>query len=191
MKKLFRLALIVSLVLCVDMASAQTIKLGYINSKELIQMMPELDSAQVKLEAYSKELQQQSEEIMVEYNKKLNDYKAKAETYTPAINEQKRKELTDIETRYQEFAQIAQRDLQEQEGALMAPIIAKAKEAIRKAAKANAITIVFDYSTGVFDQSAVIYVDEATTVDLMPLVKADLKIVDKKPAATPAAAVKK
>lgn len=190
MKKLFKLALIVSLVLCVDMATAQTVKFGYINSKELIQMMPELDSAQVKLEAYSKELQEQSEAIMVEYNKKLNDYKAKAETYTPAINEQKRKELSDLETRYQEFAQVAQRDLQEQEGNLMAPIIAKAKEAIRKVAKANGITMVFDYSVGVFDQSAVLYVDEATTVNLLPLVKADLKIVDKKPAA-PAAAVQR
>ena len=64
----------------------------------------------------------------------------------------------------------------------MAPIIEKAKQAIQKVAKANNITMVFDMSSAA---NQIIYHDAAVVVDMLPLVKAELKLKSK-----PATAVK-
>ena len=76
-----------------------------------------------------------------------------------------------MQTRLQEFNAIAQRDLQNQMATLMKPVVEKARQAIHKAAKANNITMVFDLS-----QSTIIYHDQANTVNMLPLIKAELKL---------------
>ena len=50
-------------------------------------------------------------------------------------------------------------------------VMKKAQDAIDKVAKAQGLAYVFDLATG-----AIIYIDEANTVNLLPLVKAELGI---------------
>ena len=55
---------------------AQNLKFGHINSDELIQTMPEYDSATVKLEKFRKELVNQLELMSVELNNKSYTYES-------------------------------------------------------------------------------------------------------------------
>lgn len=159
------------LFLCAAGVSAQNFKFGHINSQELLAAMPERDSAEAKLKKYAKDLQDQIETLQVEFNKKYQDYLQKKATFTDAIREVKEKELNDLQQRSQEFEQTAQQDYQRMQGELMKPIMEKADGAIKKVAKANGFTYVFDIGSGV-----VMYFSDQS-IDVLPLVKKELGIV--------------
>lgn len=171
MKNLLKLVLLTAFVVMCGTISAQQIKLGHINSQELITAMPEFDSVQVKLETYSTELRQQLEEISVEFNTKFQKFQKEQATYTASVRAQKEKELQDINARLQQFQQDAQDDFETVRRELMSPVMSKADEAIKKVAAANGFTAVFDSAGG-----SLLYTDPKTMTDVMPLVKTELKI---------------
>ena len=71
---------------------------------------------------------------MVEFNNKLADYtKLVNDKNTPmsdSVKQLKEKELNDLKTRYDEFAQMSQQDMQKRQGELLEPIIVKAQNAV-------------------------------------------------------------
>ena len=67
--------------------------------------------------------------------------------------------------------QQAEQDFSSRQETLLSPVMKKAQDAIDKVAKAQGLAYVFDLATG-----AIIYIDEANTVNLLPLVKAELGI---------------
>ena len=72
-----------------------------------------------------------------------------------------------MNTRLQEFNQVAQQELQKKEQELMEPIIKKANEAINEIAKAGGYSVIME-------TSAMVYFDEAQVKDITPEVKAKL-----------------
>ena len=88
MKTLFKLTLALAVVaVCGSTASAQ--KFGYINMAELVTLMPESDSASVKLQALQKELGDQLDAVQVEFNTKYQEYQKNQATYSEAVNQLK------------------------------------------------------------------------------------------------------
>jgi len=175
MKNLIKLAA-VKLVLVAVMFVAggsslfgQQIKLGYINSQELVMAMPERVEVASKLEKLATELGNQMDEIRVEFTTKYEEYQQNSATYSPAIKTQKEKELQTLSERLQQFQQDAQADLETAQDELMRPLVQKAQDAIEKVAKDNKFTTVFDTASGIF-----LYVDDTTMVDVLPLVKKEL-----------------
>jgi outer membrane protein len=165
MKKVLKLTLAVVCVMFSTSLFAQ--KIGRISSQEVVVNMAEYKEAQTQLEALAKDLQAQMETIQVEMNTKIQEYQKGAETMTDAVRQLKEKELNDLNTRLQEFNQVAQQELQKKEQELMEPIIKKANEAITEVSKAGGYTVIFE--TG-----SMIYFDEAQVKDITPEVKAKL-----------------
>ncbi len=151
-------------------ASAQQ-KLGHINSQEVIALMPERDSALVKLQAYGKELTETQQAMEEDFNTKLKAYQEKKATWSQAIVEAKEKELGDLEQRIRQFRQTAENEFGQRQQTFFAPIMEKAQNAINKVAKAKGLIYVFDLSAG-----SVIYIDDIQSVNLLPLVKSELGI---------------
>jgi len=148
----------------------QNIKLGHINSQELLEAMPETDSAQKKLEKLTKDLQSQLESMQVELNNKYQDYLSKRDTYSELIRQTKEDELQTIQQRIQQFSQTAEQDIQKKRSELYKPILDKANKAIDEVGKENGFTYIFDLSAGV-----VVFHSENST-DILPLVKEKLKL---------------
>ena len=165
MKKVLKLTLAVVCVMFSTSLFAQ--KIGRISSQEVVVNMAEYKEAQTQLEALAKDLQAQMETIQVEMNTKIQEYQKGAETMTDAVRQLKETELNDLNTRLQEFNQVAQQELQKKEQELMQPIIKKANEAITEVSKAGGYTVIFE--TG-----QMIYFDEAQVKDITPEVKAKL-----------------
>ena len=163
MKKVLKLTLAVVCVMFSTSLFAQ--KIGRISSQEVVVNMAEYKEAQTQLEALAKDLQAQMETIQVEMNTKIQEYQKGAETMTDAVRQLK--EINDLNTRLQEFNQVAQQELQKKEQELMEPIIKKANEAITEVSKAGGYTVIFE--TG-----SMIYFDEAQVKDITPEVKAKL-----------------
>ncbi len=145
----------------------KVIKLGHINSNELLQIMPGKDSAQNTLQKTAKEMETTMKTMQTELEQRYSDFMEKQSQMSDLIKQTKQKELQDMAARIEEFQQNAQKKLQEEERRLLTPIIEKAKTAIAEVAKENKYTYVFDSGIG-----ALLYQDESD--DLMPLVKKKL-----------------
>ena len=169
MKKLFILA---AALFAIGTVSAQ--KLARINVQEVVMAMPEFEQAQKNLDTFGKDLQEQMEQIQVEFNNKLADFEKNQATMAASVKQMKQQELQQLQQRYAEFQQIAQQDFQKKQSELLEPVQKKAQEAINKVAKANGYVVVFDTSV-----PSLAYVDEAQTADIAPLVKKELGIVEK------------
>lgn len=169
MKKFLKLTLAVALMLCATAASAQ--KFGRVDLAAIVPNMPEFKEAQTNLEAYGTDLQNQLEQIQVEFNQKYVEYEKNVSTYTDAIRQMKEQELTEIQERYNQYQQQAAQDMQTQQSVLMQPVYEKANNAIQKVAKANGFAAVFDLAAG-----PMVYYDETLMTNLMPLVYTELGI---------------
>jgi outer membrane protein len=145
----------------------KAVKIGHINSNELLSAMPERAKIQTELETYANDLRSTLETMRKEYETKIQEFQAKQDVMTDVIKNSKVKEITDLEKRITEFQQTAEADLQKKEQELLQPVIDKAKDAINTVAKENAYTYVLDSSVGV-----VLYSVEGD--DILPLVKKKL-----------------
>ncbi|MCI1640465.1 MAG: OmpH family outer membrane protein, partial [Bacteroidales bacterium] len=67
--------------------SGQSIKFGHVDFNQLIQLMPEMDSARVKLAAASKETQDTYDSMLAEFQTKAQEYQNKNATWTPAVKQ--------------------------------------------------------------------------------------------------------
>ena len=141
-------------------ATAQT-KFAHVNFGELVQLMPEADSAMVQLEAANNEAQETYNSMVSEFQSKYDQFEQKQASWTPAVRESKQKELMDIQTRVQEFQQAIQQDMSQLQNTLMAPIYQKAQEVVTNLAKEKGVIYVYDSST-------LLYVDDAQSIDLTP-----------------------
>ena len=150
-------------------AMAQNFKFGHINSDELIQAMPEFDSATVKLEKFRKELVNALELMSVELNNKNDAYNKESKNLTDLVKQTKEQELVDMNRRIQEFQTNAQTQLQNKQAELFQPIYAKVDKAIKDVGKENGFIYVFDVAKG-----ALLYFDETKSTNIMALVKTKL-----------------
>lgn len=142
-------------------------KLGYIDSNELLDLMPGKDSIQNVLVNYGKTLEGQLQAMYAEYQTKIQDYQANSRTMSDIIRQTKEKELADLETRIQTFQQQADTDLQNKQVELLQPMLDKAKNAIEAVAKENGYTYIFDVGTGAF-----LFYDKGDNI--LPLVRTKL-----------------
>ena len=159
-------------ILGIGTVSAQ--KFARVNLQEIVVTMPEFSEAQKNLEAFGKDLQEQMEQIQVEFNNKLADFEKNQATMAASVKQMKQQELQQLQQRFTEFQQIAQQDFQKKEAELIEPVQNKAQEAINKIAKAAGYIAVFNTSV-----PSLAYFDEAQLVDIAALVKKELGITDK------------
>ncbi len=171
MKRFIGIALFLAIIaLSGQNASAQNIKFGHINSDELIQSMPEFDSASVKLEKFRKDLINALELMTVELNNKSDAYNKDSKNYTDIVKQTKEQELTDMNKRIQEFQNNAQQQLQEKQSELFQPIMAKVDKAIKDVGKENGFVYIFSVGQG----SSLLFFDESKSTNIMALAKAKL-----------------
>jgi len=150
-------------------AIAQNFKFGHINSDELIQSMPEYDSATVKLEKFRKELVNALELMQVELNTKSEAYQKENKNLSDIVKQTKEQELMDMQKRIQDFQTNAQTQLQNKQTEVFQPIYTKVDKAIKDVGKENGFFYVFDVAKG-----ALLYFDEAKSINVMALVKTKL-----------------
>lgn len=150
-------------------ASAQDLKLAYVDFNEIIMLMPEMDQARATLE----ENQKTNEEILMamyeEYQTKAQQFQQKASTWTPAIRESKEREIMDIQARLEQTQQSLQQEMQQLQNSLQAPIYEKAQNTVNEIAKSKGIA-------AVFEMGSLLYVDPAQLINLTAEARVALNI---------------
>tara|TARA_B100000927_G_C16473038_1_gene472303 strand:+ start:3657 stop:4166 length:510 start_codon:yes stop_codon:yes gene_type:complete len=167
MKNMKKLLLTICLLTAGIITSNAQIKLGYINSYELLSIMPESATMQSDLQSYAKGLEGTLEAMQAEYEKKVTDYQQNEVSYTDLVKQDKIIEIENLQKRILEFQQSAQQEINEKEQAMMSPIIEKARKAIQQVAEEGNYVYIFDAKDG-----NIIHADESQNI--LPLVKAKL-----------------
>lgn len=169
MKKTLIALLALMIAFCGTAMAQKTVKLGHINSTDLMQIMPGVEEAQATLKKEVDELQNTMKTMQTELEQRYNEYLGKKDQMSDLIRQTKENELQDMGNRIQQFQENAQTQLQNREQELMKPIIDKAKKAIEDVAKENGYTYIFDSGVG-----ALLY--DGGGDDIMPLVKKKLNL---------------
>ncbi len=158
-------------------ASAQQ-KIGYINTDELIGVMPEATQADAKLKEYQASLAQQGQDLMAQFTAKDSAFTKDSVKMTPSMKEIKRQELITLYQQVAGWQQQGQEMYQAKAQEMIQPLREKAFDAIKNVAKENGYAYILD-------NNAVLVGPPGD--DVLPLVKKKLGITAPaaKPATTP------
>ncbi len=125
-KKLI-LAVAIALPACM---SAQN-KVGVVDDKAIMNLMPEMAAAQQQLDAASKTFQDENVKLEEEINRKIQEYQTLPESTPASIRERRQQEIQDLDQRFQAFLQNAEQDLARQRRELFEPIQQTVADAIK------------------------------------------------------------
>lgn len=150
-------------------AMAQGPKLGYLNSAELLSLMPEVNKADTQLKVFAKQYEDQLTAMQTEMQRKMADYQAKEKSMTDAMKEVAQRELQDLDQRMQALQQSAQEKISQKKEQIYKPILERADKAIKDVAVEKGYDYIFDASGG-----TLLYAKDADNI--MPFVKAKLGI---------------
>ena len=145
--------------------SAQS-KIAHINKQDLVKAMPAYITAQAEIKKLGQTYEAQMQDSFKEYDTKVKQYNAEAESQTQEENQRRMAEVEGMKQSLTQYQQQAQQDIQKKEFDLLKPIVDEADKAIQTVAKAQG----FQY---VLDSAMLIMADGK---DLMADVKAHLKI---------------
>jgi outer membrane protein len=140
--------LLVAVVMALGMlnVSAQT-KIGYINTEELIGLMPEAEKVDAELKEFQSSLALQGQSMMKDLSDKDSIFVRDSAKLTKTMKDIKRTELMDLYQKVQGWNQQAQEAYQIKAQEKIIPLRTKAQEAINAAAKENGYTYVLDINS--------------------------------------------
>jgi len=147
-------------------------KYGHVNFGNLLNLMPEVVSAEASLQAYEKEQvgigEEMAKAFQAEYERiaKL----VQGGEMTPKAQKEAEAKLQTEQAKIQQFEQQLAVNIEKKRQELLGPIIQKAKDTVSAVAKEGGYELVFDSS--IF--GSVLFAE--TTTDLLPMVKAKLGV---------------
>lgn len=176
----------IALMLCVAVllplgAMAQTLKVGHINSQEIISLMPEIEAMEKTMKEAGDQWESELLKMREEYFAKIKQFQDTQATLSESIKQARQAELADMEQRISTLNQTAQNDLAKKNQDLAAPILEKVRKAISDVAAENGYTYIFDIAA-----QSIIYTSPSSN-DISALVKKKLNLKDRPAAAAPAA----
>ena len=144
----------------------QMMKIGYVNSEEILEKLPDMTRANTELEKFARTLDNQIKQIQQQMQDKYVKYMADT-TVSDAILKNRQEELQGMQQRLMQLQYSSEQELAQKRQQLLKPIYDKVNRAIKVVAKANGYT-------HVLDANSLFYIDEA--YNLTPQVKRQLGI---------------
>ena len=166
-----KITLILMVALLPLFATAQTVKLGYINSQEFMMMMPEVNDVEKQLAEFNQKNMKYLQDMDKEIQDKYAKYEQEKNNMTEAIRKVQEEELMGLQQRFQTTYQALQQEAQKKQAELLKPLQDKLMAAIESVSKKQGLTMVYDMMSG-----AVVYKSEAA-IDITPAVKKELGIL--------------
>lgn len=135
--------------------SAQTLKVGVVDTSSIMQAMPDTKAAETKLADTSKKYEADFAKLQEEFGRLYEEFQKMPESEPQAIRERKTRELADINQKIETFQQTASQDLQKMQQELMAPIVTKIKTAIESVGRENGYAMIQEVQSLIYYASPV------------------------------------
>jgi len=144
------------------MTSEPDLKVGYINSVELLSLLPEAVEAEKSLQNYAAGQEGRFQKLAQQYQEKVADAQQRGASMTPMEQRVTMREIGEMEQQLQEMQAGSQERMARRREELLSPVLAKADSIVKAVAKAHGYDLIYD-------APALMYADSAFNV--MPLVK--------------------
>lgn len=144
MKQLKTLLIAAVFVLGANQAVNAQAKTAHVDVSEIMGKMPAMLEAQKQLEKLSGTYDTDYKTMVDEYQAKIKKYETEATTVSDKMNEERSKEVQDMQKRIVDFRDNAQKELQKKEQDLTKPLIEKVRASIQKVGKAKGYQYVFN-----------------------------------------------
>lgn len=143
---------------------------AFVNTLDLINSLPDKASASERLSTLNENYKQELQIMQNEYNKKYSDFITYQGSLAESIKLRRMQELTDLESRIQNFTKLAQKDIEEHEQLLLEPIKVKVINAIEAVGIEHNFTVIYD-----LDDTGIVFVSP-NAVNANQLVKSKLGV---------------
>ena len=120
------------------------VSVAYVNTTELLDQMPEKEQATQQLLTLSENYEKELELMQNDYNKKYSDYITYQTSLSENIKLRRMQELTELESRINQFMELAQKDIENQEKGLLDPLKQKINNAIHAVGIEQRYTVIYD-----------------------------------------------
>lgn len=167
MKKMLFLTLISIGIFLNTGLRAQT-KIGYINTDQLVTMMPDIPAAEQELKQFQADMQFYVDSLQNELSKADSSFVADSLKMNTTQKTDARKKLVVIYSKIRDFSTQTETALQQKQESLLIPIRKKALELVRQIAKENGYTYILELNSVII---------APPTDDIMPLAKKKLGII--------------
>ncbi len=125
--------------------SAQA-KTAHVDVSEIMTKMPAMLDAKKQLDKLGETYDAEYKVMLEEYQAKIKKYDQEATTQTDKVNEERAREVQDMQKRIVDYRDNAQKELQTKEQDITKPIIDKVRSSIKKVGKAKGYQYVLNGS---------------------------------------------
>jgi len=136
---MIRSSLIIAFLTFSIFSSAQT-KVGTIDTDYILAQMPEMEEVNKGLEAYDKQLQQDFQANIKQYDTLVKTYQANAESLAAEARQESESKIIELENQIKQFRQRAQLMMQMRKNELTSPLYEKIDAAMRQVIKEEEFT---------------------------------------------------
>jgi outer membrane protein len=144
MKQLKTLLIAAVLFVGANQAMNAQAKTAHVDVSEIMGKMPAMLDAQKQLEKLSATYDTDYKTMVDEYQARIKKYETEATTVSDKMNEERSKEVQDMQKRIVDFRDNAQKELQKKETDLTKPLVEKVKASIQKVGKAKGFQYVLN-----------------------------------------------
>lgn len=123
-------------------------KFGYVNTMELLSLMPESQLADSTLKAYQTDIQEQYNAYLQEYSVKSKEYFRVKDSVSEFVAQSKLADLQNLEQRIKDYENNSNSLMQQKREELFQPILARAQALIKEVAEENNYRMIFDTANG-------------------------------------------
>lgn len=143
-------------------------KFGHVNAQEIIQAMPEYNTAKTEIDALQKQYEADLKGMQDELTKKSEDYEKNKATLPDNIKQRREQEMQDMYQKIQQSYQDNQQALAKAQQEKMQAITTKVLDAIKSVGQAGGYVYIMDIAGGVP------YISTTLSTDVTAQVKAKL-----------------
>lgn len=159
-KGIFGLIVLLS-VLTVTTASAQTLKIGYIDPQEVLVKMPEYAAVERRLQNFADRKRDEFGRLQADFEKRAADYEQKMAVLSTDARTKEEQALDEMRNKLMEFQNQYQEDLMAEQQTQLTPLFDKIEQGIAAVANEMGLTFVLNPRTSNGDVILLYISDEA------------------------------
>lgn len=142
--KLFFIGILLFFITATAFSQLPPERVAYVNTTQILNAFPAKNNAEQKLQALNENYKEELGLMENEYNKKYSDYITYQSTLAENIKLRRMQELTELENKMQQFMELAQKDMEQQERELLEPLKQRISDAIRAVGIEQGYTVIYD-----------------------------------------------
>ncbi|WP_298360952.1 OmpH family outer membrane protein [Runella sp.] len=128
--------------------AAATPKIGWTNVDYVMTLLPDYKKIENELQIQQQQIEKAMQEKSKEFEDKYKAYQANLSKWSEIIRADKEKELTRLQTDFQDFQRTSQESLQKKQQQLLQPVMVKIQGAIDAVGKESGYTYIFNMDAG-------------------------------------------